>query len=80
MRGEQVFAGISCKGVLEKLSAFVDDELDAGERDQIIAHLESCSACTRFGDEFSRIVQAVKNSHEINDEAMVRLLDRLCNI
>lgn len=56
---EQNVAGLKCSQVLERLSDYLDGELPAAERTQVEAHLAGCDACTRFGGEFTSVVNAL---------------------
>jgi anti-sigma factor RsiW len=38
---------------LERLTAFVDGDLQPGEADRIRAHVRDCDWCERFGGEFA---------------------------
>lgn len=53
-------AGIRCFEVLEKLSAYLDGELDAAEVERIDTHLEGCNWCERFGGHFAAVVTALR--------------------
>jgi len=57
---ERVVSGLSCADVLARLSDFVDDQLDAASREQVLAHLKDCDTCERFGGRFSSVVAALR--------------------
>lgn len=59
MAEEREIAGIRCMEVLGLLSAYVDGELNAAERERIDGHLKGCDNCLRFGGEFSTMLRAV---------------------
>src|SRR5882672_1608728 len=47
----------------DKLSDYLDDELSAGDRDAVTAHLRTCAPCAAVLEELTRVVaraQAVK--------------------
>ena len=48
-------AGIRCRQVLEKLSAYLDGELEETDVARIDKHLEGCSWCERFGGRFTAL-------------------------
>jgi anti-sigma factor RsiW len=52
--------GIRCTQVLELLSDFVDDELNASQVQQINAHLAGCDWCERFGGEYVEAVRMLR--------------------
>lgn len=47
--------------VLDRLSAYVDDELDAGEALDVAEHLASCATCAQ---DYTLLLQAVDAMHE----------------
>jgi anti-sigma factor (TIGR02949 family) len=55
-----VVAGVSCGEVLDRLSAYLDGELSADDRERIESHLRGCDGCARFGGEFRATVQALR--------------------
>lgn len=46
---------MNCKEVAEKLSPFMDGELDSGLNERVSLHIESCDACKRDLESFRRI-------------------------
>lgn len=52
MAHDREVAGIRCAEVLERLSDYVDGDLDGAERARIDAHLAGCDWCERFGGAF----------------------------
>ncbi len=57
---ERIIAGLSCSDVMEDLSAFLDGELPADQRDAIARHVSACSLCATFGEEFATMVAAAR--------------------
>jgi anti-sigma factor RsiW len=53
---ERTIGGISCFGVLAKLSDYLDGALEAEEIGQINAHIVGCDQCRRFGAAFQEII------------------------
>lgn len=43
--------GLTCQEVLDRLSDYLDGDLPAAERAKVVAHLDECQACARFGGE-----------------------------
>lgn len=62
MGPEREVAGVWCGFVLERLSDYVDGEVEAADRARIEAHLAGCGNCARFGDLFARVVGAVRSA------------------
>jgi anti-sigma factor RsiW len=60
IENEKVIGGLSCTGVLERLSDYVDGELSPAERAQVEMHLRGCDGCARFGGEFSATVRSLR--------------------
>ena len=50
---------IECKHVWQYISAYIDDELDAGLRASIERHLETCEICSAVLDSTRNIVVLV---------------------
>jgi len=61
MATEREVAGIRCSEVLEELSDFLDGELAAKRREQIVAHLEGCTWCAQLGGEVGATVRALRS-------------------
>jgi anti-sigma factor RsiW len=45
-----------CKEILERLSAFIDNELPARERELIEEHLHACSACAQEKSSLRQVI------------------------
>ena len=58
--GERLVAGVRCSEVMADLSAYVDRELLPARAAQLEAHVAECQACSRFGAEFNRLLDAVR--------------------
>jgi len=52
--------GLWCGEVLDRLSDYLDRELDAAERGRVEEHLRGCDGCARFGGEFRSTVEALR--------------------
>lgn len=50
----------TCQEYVELLDAYLDDELDLAERNEVEAHLAGCSACARKLKETSRLLHGLK--------------------
>lgn len=60
MKGERVVGGLSCGQVLERLSDYLDDELEGPPRAAVEEHLRGCDACARFGGELRATVRVLR--------------------
>lgn len=73
--------GLRCGEVLERLSAYVDGELDDGAVRLVDAHLRGCDRCERFGGRFAHVVAALRKelagAEELSREVETRLKERL---
>src|SRR3990172_1999845 len=50
---------MNCQSVEEKLTLYLVEELEPGERAALEAHLESCAACAATAREFGRLPAAL---------------------
>lgn len=77
MASEKSVGGLRCFEVLERLSDYLDEELAAGERAKVEAHLAGCDECTRFGGELGAVVAALRQKLGAPEvpEAAARRLD-----
>jgi anti-sigma factor RsiW len=66
MKGERNVGGLTCSQVLDRLSDYLDGDVDAGLRRQIEEHLRGCEGCARFGGEFAATVRALR-AHLLGD-------------
>ena len=48
--------GLDCLEVLEHLSDFIDDELPSPLRSRIVAHVQACPNCARFGGVYAEVI------------------------
>jgi anti-sigma factor RsiW len=55
-------ADITHAWVLDRLSAYIDGELDAGEALDIAAHLASCAACSA---DYNQLLKTVDSMHQL---------------
>ncbi|UOF90704.1 zf-HC2 domain-containing protein [Fodinisporobacter ferrooxydans] len=53
---------MQCDEISEKLSAYVDRELDESDYSRIQQHIASCSQCEELVNEFSQISQCLQSS------------------
>ncbi|MFQ5537668.1 MAG: anti-sigma factor family protein [Gemmatimonadota bacterium] len=81
---DRVVAGISCREVLENLSAYVDGELPAAQVERIEAHLQECDRCERFGGRFAQVIGTLRRelsqAPPVDPNARTRLRDRLSGV
>jgi anti-sigma factor RsiW len=50
---------LACEQVCERLSEYVDRELDPAERASISGHLQACRGCERMARELAELVRAL---------------------
>ncbi len=48
---------LSCKEILEKLSEYIDEELDPSICDEVEKHMEGCSPCIAFTNTLKKTVK-----------------------
>lgn len=60
MKGERNVGGLTCSQVLDRLSDYLDRDLDGAARGQIEEHLRGCEGCARFGGELAATVRALR--------------------
>lgn len=60
MQGDRKVGGLWCHEVLSMLSDYLDDELEATDRDQMEEHLRGCDTCERFGGEFASAIKTLR--------------------
>jgi len=81
MAHDREVAGIRCAQVLEKLSEYLDGELDSQTVGRIEAHLKGCDWCERFGKRFSGTVRELRSRlaqpDEVDPRVAARLRDRV---
>ena len=78
---ERSVAGLRCSQVLERLSDYLDGELEASEVGDIEAHLLGCPNCERFGDNFGSMVVSFRrdrsSSPAVDSKLVARLLSQI---
>ena len=57
---DRVVAGLRCRDVLAALSDFVDGTLEAADRARVVAHLDGCDRCARFGGGVVALLDALR--------------------
>ena len=62
----------SCREHLEKMSRYVDGELDAAERRAIARHIRLCTCCQHFAESLRRTVDACRAARKRRLPADVR--------
>lgn len=48
---------LSCREILERLSEYIDEELDPGICDEIESHMDGCSPCVAFMNTLKKTVK-----------------------
>lgn len=58
--GEREVAGLTCSAVMAALSEFVEGGLSQQRRAHIEAHVAECDWCRQFGEDFVRLLEAMR--------------------
>lgn len=76
---DRELAGRTCRQVLAALGDYLDDELAAGERAAIEAHLRACAECERFGGAIGAVVGKLRQqlADDLEPDLAARLAARL---
>jgi anti-sigma factor RsiW len=77
MKGERSVGGITCGEVLDRLSDYLDQELDPEVRARVEEHLRGCDQCARFGGEFAATIRALRDHLLREGPAPARIHERL---
>lgn len=56
---------MNCQEIREKLSAYLDNELEAHEKECVAGHLANCTACQAEMEELQKIVEQLSSLEEI---------------
>ncbi len=59
---ERTVAGMPCGEVLADLSNYLDGAISLEKRSQILAHLQGCDVCEKFGGVFTVAIQSLRAS------------------
>lgn len=73
-------AKLSCREILEKLSEYIDEEIDPAVCDEIEAHMAGCSPCIAFLNTLKKTVKLYNTAGEevkVPEEASQKLHDFL---
>lgn len=57
---ERFVGGIACSAVLNLLSDYIEERLEAAHRQTIEAHLRQCDVCERFGSQYGDTVHQIR--------------------
>jgi anti-sigma factor RsiW len=67
MRGDRVIVGRMdeprCREVVDRLSEFLDGELDRSAAESVALHLEACASCAQFARELAATILALHRLH-----------------
>lgn len=78
---EREVAGLWCGQVLERLSDYMDGELEPGDRARVEAHVQGCALCEAFGGRFVGVIQRLRRGlgapEPMREEVADRLVERL---
>ena len=59
---ERHVGGMRCGEVLAELSDYLDGEMVSERRERVLAHLQGCDICERFGGVFTTAIQSLRQS------------------
>jgi len=63
---------VRCRGIAARLDAYVDGELNAGERQRVAAHLAACETCRLRHDKLARQVAVLESFPRVSPAADLR--------
>ena len=69
---DRVIGGLRCRDVLASLSEYVDGELAGSELAALVAHVQGCDQCARFGARFALVLQVLRESAATDHDAARR--------
>lgn len=70
-------AGLYCFEVLERLSDYLDGEIETSECEKLEGHVRGCDWCERFGGEMAGLVKRLREQLTEPEPLEPGLLDRL---
>jgi anti-sigma factor RsiW len=62
----QRVGGLWCHEVLERLTRYLDDDLNDEERAAVKAHVAVCDACARFGGAFAKAIAQLRLHDDVD--------------
>ena len=70
--------GLTCREVVELITAYLEDALDAEERTRVLAHLEACVNCATYLDQMRQTVRFLRGNapNGLTPETKQQLLAR----
>lgn len=70
-----------CEEILQKISEYIDGELDNGECQSIKQHIDTCSFCKKFVKSFTRNIDLCKELLKVDmpEEVREKLRQKLQN-
>jgi anti-sigma factor RsiW len=76
MRWRRTPRGISCRELVELITAYLDGALSAPEAARFEAHLETCPSCATYVAQFALTTNVLGSlpAEELDDEALEPLL------
>ena len=57
-----------CQIFFEKISEFIDGELDADKKEQLLKHIKDCKPCLKYIDSLKKIKECLKIEKETDSE------------
>jgi len=79
--GERLVGELWCGDVLRVLSDVLDGGLAPEMQSRVQVHVAACDQCSRFGEEFARVIRALREglgaAEELEPEMETRLAEHL---
>jgi len=67
-----------CQTVFENLSNYLDGDLSDSDKKDFERHIVSCEKCDQFGEEFFRVVEALRKSPSFqSEEREAKIVERI---
>ena len=73
---DRIVAGVSCREVLAALGDLLDGEVAEPRRAQLLAHVDACDTCARFGTDVQGALAALR-THRLTPPPDPATLERL---
>ncbi len=77
---ERLVAGMTCGQVLAVLSDFLDGDLTAAARENVLRHLRGCDWCEQFGGRFREVVESLRRELQEPKPLPVAVAARLSDV
>ena len=69
---------LTCRDVVELVTAYLEDALEVGERTRVLAHLDACINCSMYLDQMRQTVRVLRElaPDGLTPETRQQLLER----